>query len=47
MAQPRPEFDGHGLMVRREASIDDVVIEESERRIIGPRSDDDADIPLR
>lgn len=43
------EFDGHGLMVRREASIDDVVIPESERRIFGPRSDADADleIPLR
>jgi hypothetical protein len=41
------EFDEHGLMVRREASIDDVVIEESERRILGPRSDDDTDIPLR
>ena len=41
------EFDEHGLMVRREASIDDVVIDESERRIFGPRSDDDADIPLR
>ena len=41
------EFDEHGLMVRREASIDDVVIEESERRIFGPRSDADADIPLR
>lgn len=43
------EFDEHGLMVRREASIDDVVIQESERRIFGPRSDADADleIPLR
>jgi nuclear transport factor 2 (NTF2) superfamily protein len=31
------EFDGHGLMRRREASINDVAIEESERRIFGPR----------
>src|ERR1700741_3401898 len=31
------EFDEHGLMRRREASIDDVAISESERRIFGPR----------
>ncbi|MFI2644070.1 nuclear transport factor 2 family protein [Streptomyces sp. NPDC018610] len=31
------EFDEHGLMTRREASIDDVPIEEGERRILGPR----------
>ncbi|MEV7322271.1 nuclear transport factor 2 family protein [Streptomyces sp. NPDC093970] len=31
------EFDGHGLMTRREASINDVRIEERERRIHGPR----------
>lgn len=31
------EFDEHGLMTRREASINDVPIEESERRIHGPR----------
>ena len=31
------EFDEHGLMRRREASINDVPIEESERRIFGPR----------
>ncbi|MEU1571471.1 nuclear transport factor 2 family protein [Streptomyces collinus] len=31
------EFDGHGLMSRREASINDVRIEEKERRIHGPR----------
>ncbi|MFI0960192.1 nuclear transport factor 2 family protein [Streptomyces sp. NPDC021080] len=31
------EFDEHGLMARREASIDDVRIEEAERRIFGPR----------
>lgn len=31
------EFDEHGLMRRREASINDVPIEESQRRIFGPR----------
>ena len=31
------EFDEHGLMRRREASINDVPIEEPERRILGPR----------
>jgi nuclear transport factor 2 (NTF2) superfamily protein len=43
------EFDEHGLMRRREASINDVAIEESERRIFGPRSEDDhgAEIPLQ
>lgn len=37
------EFDEHGLMRRREASINDVVILESERKFIweqGPRPDD-------
>jgi nuclear transport factor 2 (NTF2) superfamily protein len=33
------EFDEHGLMSRREASINDVQIEESDRRIFGPRSE--------
>jgi nuclear transport factor 2 (NTF2) superfamily protein len=43
------EFDEDGLMSRREASINDVVIEESERRIFGPRPDDEngVDFPLR
>jgi nuclear transport factor 2 (NTF2) superfamily protein len=43
------EFDGHGLMVRREASINDLVIDESERRIFGPRAEGerDVEIPLR
>jgi uncharacterized protein len=43
------EFDEHGLMVRREASINDLVIDESERRIFGPRTDaeGDTEIPLR
>jgi hypothetical protein len=42
------EFDEHGLMHRREAS-NDVAIEESERRIFGPRPEHErgADIPLR
>jgi nuclear transport factor 2 (NTF2) superfamily protein len=31
------EFDEHGLMRRREASINDVPVEESQRRIFGPR----------
>ena len=31
------EFDGNGLMRRREASINDVPIEESQRRIFGSR----------
>jgi len=43
------EFDQHGLMRRREASINDIVIQESERRIHGPRSPehDEGDITLR
>jgi nuclear transport factor 2 (NTF2) superfamily protein len=32
------EFDQRGLMTRREASINDVRIDEGERRIFGPRS---------
>jgi nuclear transport factor 2 (NTF2) superfamily protein len=35
------EFDEHGLMARREASINDLRIEESERRIFGPRPADE------
>ena len=31
------EFDEHGLMQRREASINDLPIDENERRIFGPR----------
>src|SRR3954451_21608240 len=31
------EFDAEGYMRRREASINDVAIDESERRIFGPR----------
>jgi uncharacterized protein len=33
------EFDEHGLMRRREASINDVAIAEAQRRIFGPRPD--------
>lgn len=41
------EFDGHGLMSRREASINDVAISASERRIFGPRDDGDTtELPL-
>jgi len=35
------EFDANGLMRRREASINDVQIDESERRIFGPRPADE------
>jgi hypothetical protein len=41
------EFDAEGYMRRREASINDVAIEESERRIRGPRQADDGELPLR
>jgi len=42
------EFDEHGLMRRREASINDVRIHERERRIFGPRPEAErgVDIPL-
>ncbi len=42
------EFDDSGLMRRREASINDVGISESERRIFGPRPEHEQgiDIPL-
>jgi nuclear transport factor 2 (NTF2) superfamily protein len=40
------EFDPEGYMRRREASINDVAIEESDRRMFGPRSADDADWEL-
>jgi hypothetical protein len=41
------EFNENGLMRRREASINDVPIDESERRLSGPRSGPEDDIPLR
>jgi nuclear transport factor 2 (NTF2) superfamily protein len=42
------EFDGNGLMSRREASINDRRISEDERRIFGPRpeSEHGTDFPL-
>ncbi|MEM7093119.1 MAG: nuclear transport factor 2 family protein [Actinomycetota bacterium] len=42
------EFDEAGLMRRREASINDVAIAESDRRIVGSRpAGDRTDIPLQ
>ena len=43
------EFDEHGLMRRREASINDISIEESQRRIFGPRpaSERGVEFPLQ
>jgi len=42
------EFDEQGLMRRREASINDVAIDESEKRLFGPRDDGDTSgFPLR
>jgi nuclear transport factor 2 (NTF2) superfamily protein len=42
------EFEDNGLMRRREASINDVSITETDRRIDGPRAEGDgAGIPLR
>jgi nuclear transport factor 2 (NTF2) superfamily protein len=45
------EFADNGLMQRREASINDVRIEESGRRLFGPRPENERgeghDIPLR
>jgi nuclear transport factor 2 (NTF2) superfamily protein len=43
------EFDGRGLMRRREASINDVPISEADRRWFGPRSEAERgqEIPLR
>jgi hypothetical protein len=35
------EFDEHGLMRRREASINDLAIDEADRRILGPRPADE------
>lgn len=42
------EFDSAGLMARREASINDVPIADSERRLFGPRPDSEhgVDFPL-
>ena len=45
------EFDERGLMRRREASINDVTIDESDRRYFGPRPESERgaghDIPLQ
>ncbi|HEY5429649.1 MAG TPA: nuclear transport factor 2 family protein [Solirubrobacteraceae bacterium] len=43
------EFDAHGLMTRREASINDLAIDPSQRRIFGPRPDAErgVEIPLQ
>ena len=45
------EFDDIGLMRRREASINDVAIDETDRRYFGPRPEDERgaghDIPLQ
>lgn len=43
------EFDENGLMRRREASINDLRIEESERRVFGPRpeSEHGIEFPIR
>ena len=42
------EFADDGLMRRREASINDVRIDDSDRRLHGPRPDsDDSSVPLR
>jgi len=40
------EFDDLGYMRRREASINDVAIAESERRIHGSRGDDERDLDI-
>jgi uncharacterized protein len=43
------EFDDHGLMTRREATINDVAITEAGRRIFGPRpaAEHALDFPLQ
>jgi nuclear transport factor 2 (NTF2) superfamily protein len=40
------EFDDDGYMRRREASINDVRIDQSERRIFGPRPHEQHGAPL-
>jgi uncharacterized protein len=40
------EFDAEGYMRRREASINDVRIEEHDRRILGPRAESEHGAPL-
>ncbi len=43
------EFDAHGLMRRREASINDLLLRAEERRILGPRPEEERgeEIPLQ
>jgi nuclear transport factor 2 (NTF2) superfamily protein len=43
------EFDDHGFMARREASINDLAIDESQRQIFGPRppAERGTDFPLQ
>ena len=41
------EFDEHGLMTRREASINDLTIDASERRIFGPRPEDERGVDIQ
>jgi nuclear transport factor 2 (NTF2) superfamily protein len=42
------EFDDTGLMRRREASINDLMIDEADKRLFGPRADDAVSgIPVR
>jgi nuclear transport factor 2 (NTF2) superfamily protein len=43
------EFDARGLMRRREASINDLAIDEADRRIFGPRPESErgVELPLR
>ena len=40
------EFDDEGYMRRREASINDVPIDESDRRVFGPRPESEHGVPL-
>lgn len=40
------EFADNGLMSRREASINDVSIAAEDRRIVGPRPDEERGVPL-
>jgi uncharacterized protein len=40
------EFTEHGLMSRREASINDVAIDPAQRRILGPRPEADRGKPF-
>ena len=40
------EFDAHGLMLRREASINDLPIAPEQRRIFGPRGENEAGVEI-